>query len=65
MRENVHDDGMQTAGYWRERAEEVLGMAEGMVDLRAKAAMEDIADKYMFMAELAAGAKRGSRAYKK
>ncbi len=53
MREN---DELQTAAYWRERAEEAQGIAEGMVNLRAKAAMEDIADKYIFMAELAAAA---------
>lgn len=63
MREKFHSDGLQTAGYWRERAEEAQGMAEGMVDLRAKATMQDIADKYMLIAELAADPGRRWRAY--
>ncbi len=54
MRQKFHKDGLQTAAYWRERAKEAKGIAAGMVDLRVKAAMEDIADRYMFIAELAA-----------
>lgn len=63
MRENLRDDGLQTAAYWRERAEEAQGMAEGMVDLRAKATLQDIADRYMLIAELAAAEGRGWQAY--
>jgi hypothetical protein len=47
------DNGLKTAAYWRERAEEARVLAEGMNDPTARATMEDIAHKYDVMAELA------------
>ncbi len=58
MQDKPCSDGLQTPGYWRERADEVQGMAHDMLDLRARAALEDIAQKYRLLAELAADNRR-------
>jgi hypothetical protein len=47
----LRDDGLRTAAYWRERAEEARTMADDMTDKVAKATMRDIAGKYDTMAE--------------
>lgn len=61
MRDRLWNDGLQTPGYWQERADEAQGMAEAMVDLRAKAAMEAIAHKYRLMVELTADSRQERR----
>jgi hypothetical protein len=49
----LRDDGLRTAAYWRERAEEARTMADAMKDKVAKATMREIAGKYDAMAERA------------
>jgi hypothetical protein len=58
MPHRLRNNGLQTPAYWRERADEAEGMAEAMVDLRAKATMQAIAYKYRLMAELTADSRK-------
>ena len=52
-KETLSDDGLRTAAYWRDRAEEARAMADEMKDTVAKATMREIARKYETMADRA------------
>ena len=53
MPTSSRDNGLRSAAYWRERAEETRVLGEGMHDPTARALLEDIAHKYDLMAERA------------
>ena len=48
------EEGLRSARYWRERAEEARAMAEQMLDRVARETMLEIARRYDIMAKLAA-----------
>ena len=48
-----NEDGLRSASFWREKAEEARTLAEGMTDPEAEATMRNIAVMYESMANRA------------